>query len=514
MKTDVVIVGGGPCGLLTARLLGRLGIDTVLVEKHTHILDHPKAMGVTRRTAEIFLQAGLLEQMLQGQPARRPDAISQWFKDGLNQTILGQVPFTHEDCPYSPCRPFRCPQPHIEKVLRQAVLDTPSVRCLFGAQALGLVQSEHSVQVSISEPDASAQTIEAQFVVAADGDHSPIRRSLGIERLGPGEKGRFLSVYFRANYGALLQGRLGLISNVLGPDFFEVFVAVNGEDLWLMHHYLQDGESPQDYSPEKFEQIIQYTSGMPGVPLEVLSINPWVMAPAIAQRWRDHRVFLVGDASARVSPSGGLGMNNGLQSAHNLAWKLAQVVLGRQTMDWLDCYQAERLPAAKFTFVNSEGNADEISDIIYKAFSGDWESAKDAIAHSRRAGLGFGQDFGIVYESAAVVPDGTSAPIVEDAVNDYVPDARPGHRAPDFMIRGQHQNASIFSLLGYRYTALLAADAPQDLFANLCADAVRLREGVDFDAVSDQWRGTYGITERGGVLVRPDGYVAARIAQP
>lgn len=513
MKTDIVVVGGGPCGLLTALLLGRLGIDTVLIEKHVNILDHPKAMGVTRRTAEIFMQAGLLDQMLEGQPTRQPDATSQWLKGGLNQAVLGQVVFVDEDCPFSPCRAFRCPQPHVEKVLRQAVANMPSVRCLFGTEVLGLEQTEQSVQVSMVAPDAKPHNIEAKFVVAADGDHSPIRHNLGIERVGPGEKGRFLSVYFRANYGPALRGRLGLISNVLGPDYFEVFVAVNGEDLWLMHHYLQDDESPQEYSREKFQRIIQYTSGMPDVPVEVLSINPWAMAPAIAKRWREHGVFLVGDAAARVSPSGGLGMNNGLQSAHNLAWKLAQVVLGRESFDWLDCYEAERLPAAKFTFFNSEGNTDEITDIVYLAFDGDWDGAKAAIAKSRRAGSGHGQDFGIVYQSAAVLADGSTAASVQDAVNDYVPNARPGHRAPDFSVQIKHHSGSILNLLGYQYTALVAAEAPDDLFADLCVEAVLLREGVDFEPQTKNWRVLYGMSERGGVLIRPDGYVAARLAQ-
>ncbi len=512
MKTDVVVVGGGPCGLLSALLLGRLGISTVLLEKHQEILEHPKAMGITRRTAEIFLQTGLLEQMLQGRPAKDPDATSQWLKDGLNGTILGQVRYEDAPCPYSSCQPFRCPQPHVERVLRAGLAQQPSVRALYGTSAQSVREQSDSVAIAISAA-GSHEEIEAKFVVAADGDRSPIRQQLGIERAGPGEKGRFLSVYFRADYARELAGRVGLISNVLGADFFEVFVAVNGTDLWLMHHYLQDGESAQDYSPQSFVPIIQYTSGMPQVPVEVLSVNPWVMAPAIAKRWRQGRVFLVGDAAARVSPSGGLGMNNGLQSAHNLAWKLAQVVQGRQPLDWLDTYAAERLPAARFTFANSEGNADEITEIIERAFGGDWDGARQAIAHSRRAGHGYGQDFGIVYESAAVHPDASDAALPIDPVNDYVPQGRPGHRAPDFLIQDDKgQSMSVLKRFGYQFTALLAAQAPDGLLSSFCPDAVLLREGVDFQVQSTQWREIYGVSDKGGVLIRPDGYIAARVA--
>jgi len=544
MKTSVIVVGGGPCGLMTAMLLGRLGIDTVLVERHASLLEHPKAMGITRRTGEVFLQAGLLDAMLEGDEmlegggTNRPNAVSQWLKGSLAGEVLGQAPFgkTHSD--YTPCFPFHCPQPHVERVLRHAVSELTTVRCLFGTTSLEVKQFADHVELV-----TDGERVEGRFLVAADGDRSPIRESLGIKRKGPGEEGRFLSVYFKADFGRALQDRRALISNVLGADFFESFVMVNGSDLWLMHHFLDKDESPSNYSAETFEKIIRHACGVPDVEISVLSINPWVMAPAVANEWRSKRVFLVGDAAARVSPAGGLGMNNGLQSAHNLAWKLAEVIHGSQPESWLDSYQDERLPAARFTFENSENNAGEVFAIVTAALSGKWDEAKDLIQHSRRAGAGYGQDFGLVYASEAITPDGTSPKAVSDPVNEYVPQGRPGHRAPHFEIKADSKldfmpdsvrNAihdampkviqetiqdsvrdtppsSILSKFGYRYNALLGPEAPDGLFDKACPQALVLKANREFEALDDAWLSTYGISPKGGVLIRPDGYIAARI---
>lgn len=495
---------------MAALLLGKSGISTVLLEKHPGISRQPKAMGVTRRTAEIYRQLGLVEKMQEGALKRPCDAIATWSRNGLAGELLGSAPLLEEDYRFSPCSRFHCAQPHNEAVLLEAARAQESVEIHFQTRALDILQDSNGVTVKFENPDGSTGTLEAAYLIAADGDSSPIRESLGIKRHGPGELGRFVSVFFRADYGSHLDGQRALVANVLGPDFYELFVTVNGDDLWLMHHFLDEGETPQDWPEEKIRAQVVKASGLPDIPVEILSLSPWVLSPSLSPEWVRGRILFVGDAAARVSPSGGLGLNNGIQGVHNLAWKLAAVLQGEADASLLDTYQAERLPAAKFTFENSGGNAEEIYAIVSSAMSGDWDTARKLIDQTRRAGAGFGQGFGIVYESQAVTPDGTTAKSPADPVNDYIPQGRPGHRAPHAWVERNASRLSLLDFFGSGFVLLCGPEADPSRFPCPLHNARIVREGLDFHDPESAWRALYGITASGGVLVRPDGYIAAR----
>ena len=244
---------------------------------------------------------------------------------------------------------------------------------------------------------STGETVSAQWVVAADGAGSGVRRELSIETDGPGDMGHFVNVMFQARYGRHLGDRRAILYQALSEEYFEAFVAVNGDDLWLMHHFLQPNETPEDYTKGRFEGIIKHVSGLPSEPVEVISMRPWVMSPKVAMRFRVGRVFLVGDAAARLSPAGGLGLNTGLQSSHNLAWKLAAVVRGDANEVLLDSYEAERHTAALRTMENTNENAFEVYEIIQAGLRGDEDHVRELVARSRRGGAGLGQDLGVVY---------------------------------------------------------------------------------------------------------------------
>jgi putative polyketide hydroxylase len=222
-------------------------------------------------------------------------------------------------------------------------------------------------------------------------------------------------------------------------------------------------------------------------------------------RFRVGRVFLVGDAAARLSPAGGLGLNTGLQSSHNLAWKLAAVVRGEATDVLLDSYEAERHAAALRTMDNTNENAFEVFEIIQAGLKGEVDRVRQLVAHSRRGGAGLGQDLGVTYESGAFISDGTKPPKVADPINDYIPSACPGCRAPHVWIERNEGRRSILDLFEGTIVLVVGRKGggwPEPPFGSL------MRNHLDF--ICEEFEGVYGIEESGAVLVRPDGYVGAR----
>jgi putative polyketide hydroxylase len=498
----VAIVGGGPCGMMTALLLARAGVSSAVFERKPGTSVHPKAMGLSRRTAEILRVNGLLERILGGSMVIEGKWLGIWARS-LGGEEFGRVPLTAQHSELTPCQPIHCPQTWTEKVLLEALKQEPEpvVSVRFNSEVASLEQRKDGVRLQLS----SGKSVGAQWVVAADGAGSDMRKILAVETDGPGDMGHFINVMFRASYGQHLRDRQAILYQALSKEYFETFVAVNGDDLWLMHHFLQAGENPEDYSKERFEEIIRYVSSFPEEPVEVISMRPWVMSPKVATKFRVGRVLLVGDAAARLSPAGGLGLNTGLQSAHNLAWKLAAVVREEADEELLDTYESERHGAALQTMENTNENVGEIFDVIQAGLQEEWDRVRELVAKSRRAGAGLGQDLGVVYEKGAFVSDGTRPPKVADKINEYMPSACPGCRAPHVWVLRNEGARSILDLFEDRMVLLAGRNGavwPAPPFGSL------LRNQVDF--ICEEFESVYGIGESGAVLVRPDGYVGAR----
>jgi hypothetical protein len=273
------------------------------------------------------------------------------------------------------------------------------------------------------------------------------------------------------------------------------------------------------YTSDRCKQWIRAAVGTDDVDPEIISVGKWQMNASVAETLVQGRTILVGDAAHQFPPTGGLGVNTGIQGMHNAMWKLAYVAQGPASPTLLDTYTTERRPVARWIADQSLDNHWKVVQIAAAALRGaeGGMDAKDLLTASRRYGNHLGVEFGAAYDSEAVIPDGRAGPEPPDPYSDYVPVARPGHRAPHLSL-GRHGDVSTIDLVtGPGFTVLAGPEGGMWREASTkAARELSIPVGcyvIGSPALEDnagRFTAMYGIQEDGAVLVRPDGYVALR----
>jgi len=235
VNVPVLVVGGGPVGLLMATGLRRFGVDCLLVEKHASTLDFPKGRRVTTRTMEIFRQWGLEAAVAK---VSLPRADSLFSFEG--ETLLGGdyrrqgLPFDDVK-PTSPTRELMCSQESLEPVLRERAKADADVR--FSAEVLSFTQDGDGV-IADAVMAGEHVSVHASYMVAADGAHGRTRDALGIDRSGPGTLGHRLSILVNANIGTKMIERQSAVYWLRQPRPGSLFVAVSDQDAVELHRNL------------------------------------------------------------------------------------------------------------------------------------------------------------------------------------------------------------------------------------------------------------------------------------
>ena len=484
VDVPVLIVGGGPVGLLTALGLRHFGVECTVVEKHVSTLDFPKGRRVNTRTVEILRQWGL-EAAVADVSLPRAESLFAFEGETLLAADFQRRELPVDDVnPASPTRELICSQEQLEPVLRARAKDS-GVDMRFSTEFVGFTEDGDGVSADVVA-DRGRVSVRAQYLVAADGGQGRTRDALGIGRSGPGTFGHRLSVLVEADLGTRMKERQSAIYWLRQPLPGSLFIAVDNKTRWLFvvpyEPDAEPGEPGEPLTEHRCMDLVRGGLGDDSVELHYLGHRVWQPTALVADRYHSGRVFLAGDAAHVTTPEGGLGMNCGVADAHNLAWKLAGVLAGWASPRLLDSYRAERRPHALACVVASLGPARPPNPID-------------------------GLVLGHVYQSAVITNDHTAPPTTRDPVAEYLPAGRPGHRAPHLWL---HDGRSILDLFGRAFVALTDPAGKQSLDA-AAASARRTRIPLAVWAIdATAWYDLYGVEPGGAVLVRPDGYVAWR----
>ena len=506
-KTQVLVIGGSLVGLSGALFLAARGVHAITIERHAGSSLHPRAIGYTPRTMEIFRSVGLgdaIPQVPANFRLRRARVISlagirldesDWTPSDLRGADAGRPSKAAIDPTVPELSPVR------GAVIAQDLLE-PILRDKARELGADIRQSVELISFQQDVDGVSARTrnrlngeetcIRAQYMIAADGGNSPIREALNITRTGRGHMRYVRSVLFRADLTQYLSD--GLLQWEIEQPNLKAFLTTYQDGRWVLM-FLDDVERDEEAIGVAIRQAI----GRDDIAFDVVTTGRWDLSALVADRFSSGRVFLAGDAAHQLPPTrGGYGANTGIADVHNLAWKLKEVLIKSSSPALLDTYDAERRPVAWLRHQQIFARPDYASD------AQGWGHNEPIIDDDA-------MELGQLYRSTAVIGAGAELPLARRPEQWA---GQPGTRAPHFLVDAKCGAVSFLDLLQKGWL-LVAADSawqavvqkttlggkPVDL-AIIGTDFVP-QAGVDVSVL-------LGIGKAGASLIRPDGYIAWR----
>lgn len=514
--SDVLVVGGGPVGLFTSLLLARHGLASTVVERWQAPLDAPKAHVINPRTLEIFRAAGIQDGVLRGQATRLADSRHVRFRASLAGREYGKVLFEQQDESAKALTPtplLNLPQPKLERLLAELVRKQPLVQVRRGCTWRAVEQQDGLCVSSLSQDNVES-AFTSRYVLACDGAGSSVRSALGVGMDGVEAVQSCLTIHFHANLRSVIGEATAMIYWTINTQIAGVLIAHDIDHNWVFLRFdaLNAGAPSDRASHEEAQSMIRAAIGA-DVPFEVQRVVPWTMTAQVARQYRKGNVFLLGDAAHRFPPSGGLGMNTGLQDAHNLVWKLAAERAGWAGPALLDSYERERRGVAVANSDQSLSNMHTtprlamamVAAAPYEHTELPADMAKEVVDAMEANAVTFdctGLHLGFSYDPAHPLPP---APDV------YVPRAAPGDRMPHAWLGDAANGRSVLDLLDDRRFTVIASGQSAGLDAEVQAAFAPLpTKSVNLDAeagVPASWRALTGLDQPGWLVMRPDGHV-------
>jgi putative polyketide hydroxylase len=521
-QTEILICGAGPVGLTTSILLSRFGIKHILVEKRPNISTLPRARGITSRTVEIWAQFGLYDELT------RLSLPADWctrfiYADTMTGRLIGEMP-SNSMAPGSVAAwtayDFRCcAQDEIDSMLWRHAASYPQCEIRFGTEIVNHSQDADGVTVEVrSHDNGDSYSIRANWLIAADGGSSPLREHAGIKSAGAFNLKSYVNNHFTADLSRFTRGREAALIWTLGKGTEGVFQPLDGRKRWMTNIQFDPKTDPfESWTEGRVKARLRKMIG-PGaesVDIDLHSSYPFTMSAMVAEKLFDRRLILVGDAAHKIPPFGGFGMNTGVQTAHNLVWKLAMIIAGKAPPALLDSYDVERREVARRVCEFGQVNAGYVNAIEHAPTP---EAQRKAVAESRTYGNWVGLDLGVHYERAgAFVPDESPPPVWGHEITNYRPTAKPGYRAPHFWVHHHGRRLSVTDFFERNFVVLAAQEGTGWLEAagrltkssGVAIDAYHVASNGDLRPEAD-FSALYEIGAGGAVLIRPDGHVAFR----
>jgi 2-polyprenyl-6-methoxyphenol hydroxylase-like FAD-dependent oxidoreductase len=512
VDVPVLIAGAGAGGLATSALLAKHGVRSMVVEKRREIFVYPKARNLSFRSLEILRGLGLASEI---------HAIAEGVSDMLGKPTLNsavQRQAFDVDAIFSPFQELSpepagqyCPQSAFEPILLSHIRRHGS-QVRYGTELCSFEHDDKGVTAVVRERDSGAsETVRADYLVAADGVHSPIRDALGVTTSGYGALPIYVVfIYFRGPWRRFVpQLGDGDAVQVSNPDVDGIFLPVHGEfGMFITTYFPGRGETAAQFTADRCRDVLIKAVGEP-IDVEVVDVAPWQPYERVADQLRCGRVFLVGDSAHTMPPFKAGGANTAIQSAHNLAWKLAAVLDGTADRKLLATYHTERHPVGRFNARQSLTGP--TLDLLRL------EDKGPGLPADEEAPM-FALLVGYRYRSAAVVSD-ESVPTYPEAVQ-LVEElsGQPGTRVPHAWVQHAGRRVSTLDLVGLGFTLFtgsagspwmsaartVSADLGVPIAVHSIGHAAEIRD------IEGRWAGLTRLSPDAALLVRPDGFVAWR----
>ena len=496
MDTQVLVVGAGPTGLMLANQLARRGVQTLIIDRHSGPSLETRALGVQARTLEIYSHLGIADQALA--LGKRTIAAEMWAQGRRAARVpLGDI--GRDLSPY----PFVLilGQDDNERLLADA-LGNLGVTIQWNTELVGLEQQTDRVLATLKQADGSSRKVAANWVAGCDGAHSAVRDLNGIAFHGAPYEHVFFVADTQAT-GPMVPEELNVY---LWRDGFHLFFPMRGPNHWRLVGILPTRLRRKEHLT--FEEVIPSLHQEAGTELSFKACS-WFSTYRIhhrrAERFRDRRCFLLGDAAHIHSPVGAQGMNTGLQDAYNLAWKLALVVSGRASTELLDSYEQERIPVAERLL--------KTTDRMFSLIVSDSRLAGLFRTKIMATMLAFAMGFDTVRKLAFRTISQIGIHYPNSALSQTLPDLpktapRAGDRFPWLRLKftANRSSEDLFDKLDdTRFTLLLFGQAPPAGMSDL-GDLLRVHE-ISKDPANRGELARAQIPQPSFYLLRPDGHV-------